>query len=100
MCVSNAGCKKTGEKQYLQLLFSEKDKRNLFHTLTPDMYEVSPAKSTSLKIAHACTPVMHDTLYSIEERRGMKPGRGIACEEHLLGPAVPRFDRFAGGMRI
>jgi hypothetical protein len=30
----------------------------------------------------------------------MKPGRGIACEEHLLGSAVPLFDHLAGGMRI
>ncbi|HEX6554738.1 MAG TPA: hypothetical protein VF026_18375 [Ktedonobacteraceae bacterium] len=30
----------------------------------------------------------------------MKPGRGIVCEEHLLGPAVPLFDSFAGCMRI
>ena len=30
----------------------------------------------------------------------MKPGRGTVCEEYLLGPAVPLFDRFAGCMRV
>ncbi len=30
----------------------------------------------------------------------MKLGRGIACEENLLGPGVPLFDRLAGCMRI
>lgn len=29
----------------------------------------------------------------------MKPGRGIACEENLLGDVVSLFDRCVGGMR-
>jgi len=53
-----------------------------------------------LKLANAGMRDMHATLYTIEEQRGMKLGRGIACEENLLGPAVPPFDRLAGRMRI
>lgn len=43
--------------------------------------------------------ILYAKLYSVGKRGGLKAGKGIVCEENLLGFVVPLFDRLAGRVR-